>query len=387
MREFPKNFLFGSATSAHQIEGGLNNDWSKWEKIPGNIKDGSNSQVACDSWNCWWEDLKLLKKTGQNAYRFSIEWSRIEPQKGEFDEKAVLRYREILKGLKSSGIKSMVTLFHFTLPLWISGTGGFENRKNTYYFVRFCRKIASELGDLIDLWSVLNEPNVYVLMGYFRNDWCPAKKSYFLGFKTFFNLIAAHNRAYRAIKKIVPKSQIGIALNMASYVPIGKNWLDRTVSWWAREAGHRFFLRRIKKNLDFLGINHYMKFQLRWKKPRLVAVLDALSSDFGWHITPTGIYDVITENRHYKLPIYITENGIADEKDRLRPDFIRDYLRQVARAIGDGADVRGYFHWSLLDNFEWAEGYKMKFGLFTIDRKPRASASVYQRIIETNSID
>jgi beta-glucosidase len=382
--KFPKGFLFGSATAAHQIEGGnYDNDWYQWEKIPGNIIDGSTSEVANDSWNNWREDIRLLKQTKQNAYRFSIEWARIEPKEGVFDYEVIKQYKEILLELKKNGIKSMVTLFHFTFPFWLAKNGGIVNKKIGFYFERYAMVVAKELGELIDLWAILNEPNVYLLKGYIHGDWCPGQKNYFKMIKGWFNFIDCQKRAYKKIKKIVKNARIGIAMNIAVYRPATENFLDKIFTWATPKITHEIFLFFIKNYCDFFGINHYMKFIVGFGKSAKQAGEN--QSDFGWGINPESLYEVIKENIHWGKPIYITENGIADADDKLRPEFIKDALGQIKKALDDNMPVKGYFHWSLMDNFEWAHGYSMKFGLFTIDRKPKKSANIYKCLIEKYS--
>lgn len=370
--KFPQNFLFGSATSAHQIEGGLNNDWAYWEKIPGHISDGSTSQVSADSWNKWRQDIQLLKSTSQNAYRFSIEWSRIEPKEGFFDKKAIKHYSGIIDELIDNDITPMVTLFHFTCPLWIDDIGGVASRKFAKYFARFAGKMAGEFGDKVELWSVINEPTVYVGDGYIFADWYPGKRNILRGVKAFFSLISAHKQAYLSMKKASPRVKVGIAMHMTAFASASNRICDRILTKLAKWLVNEYFINRIGKNLDFLGINHYLSHKIQCRKPLMVGEFK------------NGLYQVAMEAKRWKLPIYITENGLPDEKDDRRQKFIIDSLSQLSRTIQDGADLRGYFHWSLIDNFEWASGYSMKFGLHTIDRKPRKSAGIYKKIIEGN---
>ena len=370
--KFPKNFLFGAATAAHQIEGHLNNDWARWEKIPGNVSDHRTSEISADSWNKWRQDIRLLKNTSQNAYRFSIEWSRIEPTPGFFDKKVIGRYREMIDELNKNNITPMVTLFHFTLPLWVADIGGFTNRKTIDYFARFAGRMAQEFGRSVELWSVLNEPNVYINKGYFIADWCPGKKSYILGVKAFFNQISAHKQAYISMKKANPRVKGGIAMNMTAFLPAGRNIFDRILSRLARWIVNEYFIGRIRKQLDFLGINSYASYKVQAKKP----ILSGKIAD--------SLYQLLIEAKRWRLPIYLTENGTpAADVDRQK--FIQGNLSQLSRAIADGTDLRGYFYWSLIDNFEWSSGYTMKFGLHDINRQPRKSAKVYKKIIEENS--
>jgi len=380
--KFPKNFLFGSATSAHQIEGHLNNDWARWEKIPGNISDGKTSEVSADSWNKWREDIQLLKNTSQNAYRFSIEWSKIEPREGFFDKKAIAHYQEIIDELVKNNITPMVTLFHFTCPLWIDDIGGVANRKFAWYFARFAGRMVKEYGDQVELWSVLNEPTVYVSAGYFFGNWYPGRKAaYFLGIKALNNLIFAHKQAYLSMKKQNLRVKVGIAMNMTALISAQNTWCNRILTRFEKWVANEYVINRVRKQLDFLGINHYMLHKVQCRKP-MIFDDPGVKNDHGWAIHPEGIYQIIMESRHWKLPMYITENGTADASDKLRQKFIFDFLTECSRAITDGADLRGYFHWSLIDNFEWASGYSMKFGLHTINRKPRPSAEVYKKVIE-----
>ncbi|MEI6144045.1 MAG: glycoside hydrolase family 1 protein [Candidatus Berkelbacteria bacterium] len=381
--KFPKNFLFGSATSAHQIEGHLYNDWARWEKTPGHISDGTTSETGADSWNKWREDIQLLKNTSQNAYRFSVEWSRIEPKEGVFDKDAILHYDQIINELAKNNITPMVTLFHFTCPLWLDDIGGVTNRKFTQYFARFAGRMAKEFGDKVELWSVINEPSVYVNAGYIIGHWYPGKRNVIGGVKAFFHLVSAHKQAYTSMKKANPRVKVGIAMNMTAFEPVKNTWCNLTLTRIAKWLVNEYSINLVHKNLDFLGINHYMSHKIQCKKP-IMFDEGGVKSEYGWSVHPRGLYQVIMEAKHWNLPMYITENGTADSSDKLRQTFIPNFLEKCSEAIADGADLRGYFHWSLIDNFEWASGYSMKFGLHTIDRKPRKSAEIYKKIIDSS---
>lgn len=386
LTKFPKGFLFGSATAAHQIEGAnTKSDWWPWEKEPGRTVDSSTAEIAADSWNKWQEDIELLKKTNQNAYRFSIEWARIEPEKGKINTEAIKHYKDILLTLKKNNIKSMVTLYHFVLPKWFADLGGFENSRNIVYFVNYCKLIAKELGDLPDLWATINEPQTYALFAYTKGLWPPGKRNFFTSLKVANNLNKAHIEAYKKMRKITT-SPIGVVENIAVFEPLYNNIVDKTFTFLINYFATFFFIAPVAKYIDFLGINYYFKVHLQHKKPRH-QFLSKIKSDAGWSINQDGLYRVIMENMIWKKPIYITENGLADEKDKLRPKFIKDAFRFTLKSIKKGADVRGYFHWTLMDNFEWASGYTQKFGLFTIDRKPRLSAKIYANLIKQYQSD
>lgn len=383
---FPKGFLFGSATSAFQTEGyDFNTDWHEWEKT-GATTDHMTDHPAADSWHKWPEDIELLKKTNQNAYRFGVEWARIEPEEGKFDETAIDHYRQILAKLKENNITSMVTLHHFTLPLWLAKKGGVINKRFPFYFACYAKKVISQIGGLADFWTTINEPKVYVLDGIIRGKFPPNEKSYWKAYLARKNLIKAHIRAYKLIKKIDQNIQVGINQNLTAYVPVGNNIFNKFMTRIARFVDADIFIRPTNKFTDFLGINYYRKYQMQAKRP-IAQEEGSIKNEYGWSINQEGLYQVIKENMKWGKPIYITENGCADEDDNIRPEFIRQALEYIRKAINEGADVRGYFYWSLLDNFELAEGYIMKFGLADINRNLRPSARVYADLIKKYSSD
>ncbi|MGD0977172.1 MAG: glycoside hydrolase family 1 protein [Minisyncoccia bacterium] len=411
--KFPNGFLWGTATSSYQIEGGINNcDWAQANRGP---STSSGHQIpdagrACDSYNKYEEDFDIAKSLGQNAHRFSIEWARIEPEEGKFDEKEIEHYKKVLDALRTrphtqdlsvggTGLEPFVTLWHFTLPVWFAKMGGFENPKSPEIFSRYCEFVVGKMGDRVHpvksgeagaaerqfnrvkFWVTINEPMVYASNGYRKGQWPPFEKNIFRFMKVIKNLIMSHNLAYDKIKNIDPSAQIGIAKNNINFEA---NWnpINRLLSSFLNFFWNRRFLNKISQ--DFIGLNYYFhkKFGDRAKYPK---------SDMGWDIYPKGIYNLLMELKKYGKPVYITENGLADKEDKQRADFIREHLKWVSRAIRDGSDCRGYFYWSLLDNFEWAEGYKQKFGLVeinfeTMERKIRNSAWEFAKICKNNEI-
>ncbi|MBU1045771.1 glycoside hydrolase family 1 protein [Patescibacteria group bacterium] len=384
--KFPDNFLWGSATSAYQVEGG--NKLSDWEINPPKRGHGP-AGLACDHYNRFEPDFDLLKKLNQNAHRFSIEWAKIEPRQGEFDKIEIEHYRRVLSALKQRGIKTMVTLHHFTLPQWLAEIGGFANNKSIEYFTRYAAKLFGEYQDLIDFWATINEPMVFAGQGYLAKRWLPQKRNIFLYIRVVNNLIRAHQSVYRLFKTFGrDKVLVGIVKHNTYFEP-SKNLLDRFIvglpDWWQ----NRYFLNKIKNHCDFIGLNYYFHFKIKF--PGLIRNENKKVSDMGWELYPEGIYYLLKELKRYNKPVYITENGLADAGDKNREWYIREVLRNVHWATQEGIDVRGYFYWSLMDNFEWADGFGPRFGLIEIDystleRKPRPSAYFYSEICKNNQL-
>lgn len=383
--KFPEGFLWGSATSAYQVEGGSSNsDW------------GSQAGDACDQYNRYEQDFDLAKSLNQNAHRLSLEWSRIEPKEGEFDISEIEHYKAVLKALKDRGFTVMLTLWHFTLPKWVADLGGWENGKTSAVFERFIKRIVPEIGEYVDLWITLNEPGVYIYETYIAREWPHAKKSFLSQIKTFLNLASAHKKAYKFLHSIFPAGKpVGIAQNVMSFEPYHKHSLLEQTAVLVNDffTNHLFYFIT-RSTHDFLGINYY--FHTRFKHHGLVPeAVGSLSqaheaSDLGWEIYPEGLFDVLTDLSD-DLPIYITECGIASTNDDRRNRFLITYLQEVARAIKLGVNVRGFFYWSLIDNFEWQRGFSPRFGLIEVDyqtqkRYPRPSAKVYAEIIKENGI-
>ena len=394
---FPSEFLFGAATAAHQVEGGLTNDWTAWEKenaernakrmhgwrLPKHIRNAHPSPFdptshisgrAADHYARYKEDIALAASLGHTAHRFSIAWSRVEPIGGEFDSNALDHYRSVVEAIRQHDMEPMVTLWHFTLPQWFADKGGFLHQEAPDIFARYCSKVAAHIGDIASLFLTINEPTIFAAQGYLKGQWPPQEHSPLAYMRVQKNLIRAHNKAYQAIKNIAPQCKIGYAKNCISADGF---WGNIKKTFWNER-----FIRATKRFSDIIGINYYFHTFASDKKRKAAAM-----SDMGWRIYSAGLYQVLMSLRKYKKPLYITENGLADRRDALRTDFIRDHLQEVSRAAQHGADVRGYFYWSLLDNFEWDKGFWPRFGLIEVDyktqkRTPRASAYAYKDIIE-----
>ena len=395
---FPKNFLWGAATAAHQVEGNnIHSDWWEWEKGGGGTEP---SGIACDHYHRFEEDFRLAKELHHNAHRLSIEWARIEPEEGKWNEEAIQHYQEVLKSLHNKGIKTFVTLFHFTLPLWFAQKGGFEEKENLKYFDRYVDRMAYHLGDLVDFWITINEPSVYVGSSYLGGYWPPQKKNFLKLIQVYLNLARTHRSAYKSIHNIKKDAQVGMAMNISTFHSFGGYLPGMIVSKIAKFLANDSFYFLTRDYHDFLGINYYFfhNFSLKdlflLKKIGLKSIEETMMlkrSDLGWPIYPQGIYEVLMDLKHRHLPIYITENGVADVQDKHRENFILNHLQWLHQAIEEGVDVRGYLHWTLMDNYEWAFGFKPRFGLIEIDYKTqkrtiRKSALTYAKICQENAI-
>lgn len=392
--EFPKGFLWGAATSAHQIEGNnINTDWWNWEVS----KDGKrqfpldSSGQACDSYNRYEEDFDLAKEMHNNATRLSIEWARIEPREGYFDQDALQHYKKVLNAARRRGLKTFVTLHHFTNPVWFAKKGGFVNFNSPKLFARYAHRCAQELGHLCDAILTINEPQVYALMSYTTGVWPPNKRNYIYSLIVQINMMRAHNAAYKSIKQVIDHP-VGIVKNIAWYEPApeSNNPIDKLAAKFIYYLNEGFFLNPfVLKYCDILGLNFYFTTRLHNLKRKNP---DNIISDMGWWVCPEGLKNTLLKLKRFNKPIYITENGIADSKDKLRKSFIQDMLTKSWEAIQAGVDLRGYFYWSLLDNYEWHQGFWPRFGLIEIDhknglkRKPRKSFYYYAQICQNNSI-
>ena len=392
-------FLWGASSAAYQVEGGITNNWSKWEEEVAekqSQKSGGKyppENFICgksvDHYNRFKEDIDLLVSLGMNSYRFSIEWARIEPTCGNWNNQEIYHYRTVIDYLVEKKIKPVICLLHFTLPIWFEELGGWTKKENIVYFFKFASKMINTYSD-VKMWLTMNEPVVYSIVSYFLGEWPPCKKNP-IGFKRVIkNLAKAHKKIYKNEK--CPELSIGFAKNMMNFRKIGY-MLGFTQYTW-----NEMWFEYVDNNFDFVGINYYMSIDVSWSMVRKATTnmfedrdkADDNISDMGWEIYPEGIYQMIKSVSKYNKPIYITENGIADEGDTKRGRFIDEHIDQVLRAKNEGIDVRGYFYWALTDNFEWNHGKWPRFGLIevnydTLERKVRNSAKIYSNKIKQNS--
>lgn len=401
-RRFPEGFLWGAATSSHQVEGGTDNDWTDWASEPGRVLDGTDASVACDHYRRFEEDFDLAASLGHNAHRLSLEWSRIEPEEGRWDMGAIVHYRRVLTALRRRGLKIMLTAWHFTLPKWFAAKGGWKHPDAPRLFARYCEFVAREYGDLVDIWMTMNEPVIYVATSYVVGAWPPGERGFGGTIKVYRALCRGHVAAYRAMHAVLDrpgrKAMVGIAQNCLTFEPYRRySPLDNFYVWLAdRVYNHQFFIWTRGAH-DFLGINYYFHYRVKARPSRAsqfffeVHVENREVSDLGWEINPHGMFEVVMAMWRYRLPIFISENGVASADDGKRPRALVSTVKELYHAVRAGADVRGYFHWSLIDNFEWDKGLTPRFGLVAVDyatqkRTPRRSAYVYEEICRENGL-
>lgn len=396
-KKFPSQFFWGCATSAHQIEGDLTNDWSEWEKSDRRLKDLQNKQrdpldfISGKAANSYVEmnaDIKCLKDLSCNAYRFSVDWSRIEPEEGKFNEEVLEHYKNFIIKLRANNIEPFITLWHWPIPLWLKDKGGWGNKAIVNYFARFVEKTATYLNAEVNFWITLNEPMVYTSQSYLVGEWPPQKKNPMAVFRVINNLVSAHKKAFDVLKKIDGNNQIGIAKhNMYFEAAPGfiNKILKKAADWWWNFR----FLNKIKNYQDFIGLNYYFHNYINYGFSKQFSY--EKKSDLEWGLHPEGIKYLLQDLKKYNKPIYITENGLADKGDQHRAWYIKEILENVQEAIQTEVPVKGYFHWSLIDNFEWAEGFEPRFGLYevnfqTYERIARSSAEFYADICKNNRI-
>jgi len=396
MYQFPKDFLWGVAISSYQTEGNnFYSDWYAWEKL-GKIKDGSLSGLACDFYHQFKKDIDLAKSLNLNAFRLSVEWSRIEKREGEFDENEIKHYQEILSYLKEKNFKVFLTLWHFTLPFWLAKIGGFENKKSIFYFSRFVEKIVKKFSNFVDFWLTLNEPLIYIGCSYLLGLWPPEKRNFSSALKVFFNLVKIHKKTYQIIHQNLPEAKVGLANNFVYFRAEKDNFFNRNLAKVFSSFYNHSFYYFTKNHHDFIGVNYYTSHRVNLFK--IYDFFKRITSEnretrvIRKEIHPEGLLFVLEELKNYNLPIYITENGIADKTDYRRKRFILRHLKYLHQAISKGIDVKGYLYWSLIDNFEWHEGFKPRFGLFEVDyetlnRRPRKSAFLFKEICLKNGIE
>ncbi|HVA43417.1 MAG TPA: glycoside hydrolase family 1 protein [Acidimicrobiales bacterium] len=385
---FPEGFIWGTATAAHQVEGGnWNNDWWEWEHTSDRVREPSGD--ACDQYNRYEEDLDLLAGFGFNSYRFSIEWARIEPEDGEFSRVALDHYRRVCAACHERGITPIVTFHHFTSPRWVAARGGWAEAGTAELFGRYVTRATSHLGDLIGRACTINEPSMVATGGYLSGVFPPGKRDREARYRANATFIDAHHRAVEAIRSGPGDAPVGICLAMSDYQAVdgGDAYLDRI-----RTGMEDVFLDALDGD-DFVGVQCYSRTR--------VGPSGALRPEPGVELTQMG-YEFWPESleatirraydRSGGVPVVVTENGIGTDDDTRRIEYTRQALQGIRRCLNDGIDVLGYVHWTLLDNFEWAEGYRPTFGLVGVDRKtferrPKPSASWLGHIARAGTMD
>lgn len=419
--KLPKDFLLGVATASVQIEGGdTNNSWYAWCEA-GMVPNGDHCIVANDHWNRLEEDIALLKQLGVKTYRFSLEWARIEPTQGDFSIEAIKHYRKEIELLLKHGITPLVTLHHFSNPIWLEDQGAWLNAKVVEYFCQYTRYVVSQIGDLVTDWVTINEPNVYLYSGYVDGIFPPGVKgkisSYFKGAKY---MCLAHCNAYQLIHHIAKERgytdyKVGSAVHLRVFDLKKQTRLGR----FAQGLYYRFFQeiflnamiggqfdkrigggypKGMQRFSDFIGINYYSRDLLTGSLNPMTLFANrhvqegSKTNDLGWEIYPEGLSRLIVQYySKFKLPIYITENGIADAADEQRKDYITSHLKEIVKCIDKGIPVQRYYHWTLMDNFEWMEGYEARFGLYahdvaTQERTLRSSGEYYKSVCKSYQI-
>jgi beta-glucosidase len=431
---FPPDFRWGTATSSHQVEGNnTNNDWWAWEHAAAHIKGGDKSGQACDWWGAGFEqDMDFAVQMHTNAHRLSIEWSRIEPQEGHWDSAAIDRYRYMLLSMRRRGIEPMITLHHFSNPLWMAERDGWETIEAVRLFERFATKAAESFGDLCNLWITINEPNVYALMGYMQSqeelvdfatpsgNFPPGKDNLPLAFSVTEYLLRGHAAAYHALHRVQQNARVGIAHHMRVFDPARPNSLldrwctknrdgifnDIVLTAILKGRYHRPFglpswIRSLRDTADFIGLNYYTRDIVKFDRHAAITAIfgrtafnsqaEMSDGNFG-ELYARGLYRLLTRLGRLGKPIYITENGLPDSDDDQRPGYLIKHLRMVWQAINQNVPVMGYYHWTLTDNFEWSEGWNLRFGLVALNpetqaRQLRRSGEMYGEICRRGVID
>ncbi len=389
---FSKDFLWGTSTAGHQVEGGNYDQWTvyeldnaselartaadrlrwlpDWLEVRDQAEDPDNyvSGKGVDHFRRYKEDFRIIKKLNLNAFRFGIEWSRVEPDQGVWDKSAIDHYHNYIEEMKKMGIEPIVNLWHWTQPTWFDDMGGFSKAKNIQHFLRFVTKISEEFGEELNFVLTVNEPNVYSSFSYLTGEWPPQQKNPINFARTFYNLARAHRGAYKIMKNMHPHLQIGAAPQYGNSLPKRPNhWLDKRVASSVDYFWNWWWTNRIINHVDFIGFNHY--FTDYYQGFRKVNP-STPHSDLGWYMEPAALADVITRTWiRYRKPILITENGLADAEDEHRQWWLEETMQALMVSQKAGVDLIGYLHWSLLDNFEWKYGWWPKFGLIKVDRE------------------
>ncbi len=417
---FPPGFLWGTATSSHQVEGSnTNNNWSVWEQEPGCIVNGDRAGLACDWWGGRWrQDLDRAAEAGQNAHRMSIEWSRIQPTPNHWDESALDYYREIMRGMYDRKLTPLVTLHHFTDPIWLMNEGGWANPDTPAKFGRYARKVVEALKDYVTLWATINEPNLYTYFGYMDPLFPPGKKDPKLAFLVGQNLVKGHAAAYREIHDVQREARVGIANHFNGFTPARPGFppdsilarfssanLNDTFPYALKTGKYRFLgkqalIKEAVDTQDYVGFNYYTEQTVRFSPRAYKDFFSVRSFPKGAPLSehahladvPDGLTRAIKWANSFGKPILILENGVEDSTDALRPRYMLEHLMRVWHQVNENVPIKGYFHWSLVDNFEWERGWTQKWGLWGMNpetqvRTRRPSVDLYAAICKENAIN
>jgi len=443
-KDFKKDFIFGTATSSYQIEGAIAEDgrspsiWDIFSKTPGKTYRGNTGDVACDHYRRYKEDIELMEKIGTGAYRFSVSWSRIFPEKGRYNPKGMDFYKRLIDELNKRNIKPVITIYHWDLPLWAYNMGGWLNRDSVKWFEEYSSRLFKELNESVRLWITHNEPLCASFFGYHEGIHAPGHKDLKEAVTTAHHILMSHSTAVENFRKLKFKnSEIGIALNLIPSYPVSGSEEDKKASLVFDGQYNRWFLRplfkadypedmkevfkkligdfdfmkdgdmeKISVKNDFLGVNYYSRELIKYSPDSELEYKKTHGNfertEMDWEIVPEALYKLILRLReeYTSIPIYITENGAAfkdkvskDGKvhDGKRIDYLRNHLKKIAVLNQKGADIKGYFLWSLMDNFEWGHGYSKRFGIIHLDYKTQErilkdSALWYRDLIKTRII-
>lgn len=403
--QFPDGFLWGAATASHQVEGG--NRWNDWWACEEAGRLPFRSGDACDHFQRFAQDFDMARGWGHNAHRLSLEWSRIEPRDGVWDPDALGHYRAVVGALRARGMEPLITLHHFTNPAWFAAGGGWLRADATHRFARYVAYVARNLDADVRYWLTVNEPTVYAKQAFVIGDWPPCHPgSWREAARVLRRMCQAHVAAYRVLHGERPGCQVGLAQSAPFVVACDPDRpLDRMAARIRDFVLNDLCLRLVggKRSLDFLGVNYYVRNIIRWRADGLAALALGREchedhhgaprrySDAGWEIYPDGLHPVLAKLARHGVPLIVTENGIATEDEALRSEFLVRHLQALHGAIAAGIDVRGYFYWSLIDNYEWTLGTAPRFGLAAVDganleRRPRPAADLYAGVCTTNAL-
>jgi beta-glucosidase len=444
---FPEGFLWGVATSAQQIEGGYDEDgrgesiWDRLASTPGRIADGSDATVACDHYHRWREDINLLKWLGVSSYRFSIAWPRVMPDGRKINAAGLDFYDALVNALLEAGIRPFVTLYHWDLPQALQGRGGWGSRDTAGAFVEYTEAVARRIGDRVTYWATHNEPWCIATLGHEEGEHAPGHRDPEEALRVAHHVLLSHGWVAGVLRQISPGSEVGVVLNLVPVWPASESAADKEAARRFDGSFNRWYLDplflgrypedaiadRVRRDhlattdlpfveagdldaisapLDFLGVNYYSRVVVRadaaGEPVAFAPVSQEALTDMHWEVFPQGLYDLLIRLKDEYNPrtIFITENGVAysDGPDRdgriadvRRIKYLRSHLLMAHRAMQANVPLRGYFVWSLLDNFEWAHGYTKRFGLYWVDfntlqRIPKDSALWYRGVIAANAV-